>query len=244
MDSLTKTAMRHILVIEDDADLARMLGTQLEMAGFAVTAVASGAEGLEEAGRGFFGLVILDLGLPDMDGLEVCRQLHARGHQVPMIILSARDSEIDRVVGLELGADDYILKPFSPRELLARIKAVQRRTVSFHRWGGEKTGAILQTGPLTIDLHKRKVLVDRSQTHLTEKEFDLLACLAISPGKVFSRLELLHKIWGYRNECYEHTVTAHVNRLRAKIEANRTDPSLVLTVWGIGYKFREEDGAE
>ncbi len=235
--------MRKILIIEDDLDLAAMLKTQLEVAKFKVTPVGSGSEGLAEIGRHCFGLIILDLGLPDMDGVEVCRRIRWEGHRVPVIILTARDNEFDRIMALELGADDCILKPFSYRELLARIRALLRRTVYFASRDREEVDKILRAGALSIDMAKRKVLLNRCQLNLTAKEFDLLGCLAQNPGKVFSRRELLHRVWGYQNDCYEHTVTSHVNRLRAKLEKDSSRSSYILTVWGIGYKFREGDGA-
>ena len=234
--------MRKILVIEDDLDLAAMLKAQLEDARFLVTTVASGAEGLAKAGGQRFGLIILDLGLPDLDGGEVCRRLRWEGHRVPIIILTASDNEIERILALELGADDCILKPFSYRELLARIKALLRRSAYFAARDTEEVDKILRTGALTIDINKRKVLLDRCQLNLTAKEFDLLGCLAERPGKVFSRRELLHRVWGYQNDCYEHTVTSHVNRLRAKLAEDPSSSSYILTVWGVGYKFREGDG--
>jgi DNA-binding response OmpR family regulator len=179
-------------------------------------------------------LVVLDLGLPGMDGLDVARTLRREGN-VPIIMLTARVDETDKLIGLELGADDYVTKPFSPRELVARVRAVLRRTGSEQ----EQPLAPIVAGGVVIDLERRRVTVDGHLADLTPTEFDLLVVLARHPGRVFTRLELLDRVQGYAFEGYERTVDAHVKNLRQKIEPDPKQPRYVLTVYGVGYKFAE-----
>jgi len=183
-------------------------------------------------------LVILDLMLPEVDGLEVCRQIRTTAGYVPILMLTSKSSELDRVLGLELGADDYITKPFSIPELMARIKAQFRRTKAL------KTEDVTQTTTISfanfsIDTAKRQVAIDAREIELTAKEFDLLLHFATNPGLVYTRMQLLEQVWGYQYEGYEHTVNSHINRLRAKIEKDPAKPIYILTVWGVGYRFCE-----
>jgi len=189
-----------------------------------------------------FDLVILDLMLPDLDGLDICRRLRARPDYLPILMLTAKSTEFDRVLGLEVGADDYLTKPFSIRELLARVKALLRRVDALAE-NPSQPQKVMQFDGLTIDPARRRVLVNGQEVHLTSREFDLLAHFATHPGLVYSRAQLLDQVWGYGHEGYEHTVNSHINRLRAKIERMPTAPRFILTVWGVGYKFAENADA-
>jgi DNA-binding response OmpR family regulator len=186
-----------------------------------------------------YDLVVLDIMLPGIDGLEVCRRLRAEGPYVPILMLTAKSAELDRVLGLEIGADDYVTKPFSLNELLARVKALFRRVDSL---SAPPVREFIRHGILSIDISKRTVAIAESAVELTAKEFDLLVQFAAHPGRVYSRAQLLDSVWGSGHEGYEHTVNSHINRLRAKIERDPAHPQLVLTVWGVGYKFAENPG--
>jgi two-component system alkaline phosphatase synthesis response regulator PhoP len=176
--------------------------------------------------------------LPGLDGQEVCRRLREKKSAVPILMLTARSEEIDRVLGLELGADDYVTKPFSVRELMARVKALLRRARSV-REGGDAGPSHARIGALELDFEKRKVTLEGRVVELTAKEFDLLGLFMSNPGRVYSRADLLSLVWGYRFEGYEHTVNSHINRLRGKIENDPGDPRYLKTVWGVGYRFAE-----
>lgn len=230
-----------ILFIDDNEELRMLIKALLQDAGYQVLLADSGKDGLAKWRQNQPEAVLLDLGLPDVDGLEICRQIRHESDRVPIIILTARDGEIDRVLGLELGADDYITKPFSRRELLARVRGVLRRSALLGFGGKNPDGGILNAASLAIYVDKRRVQMGHRWVALTVKEFDLLVCLAKDPGKVFSRGELLRRVWGYREGCFEHTVNSHINRLRAKIEEDPAHPAIIQTVWGIGYKFRDPD---
>jgi DNA-binding response OmpR family regulator len=228
--------MNHrILVIEDDIDTAQVVEQNLRDLGCAVDVARDGQDGLDRALASSPDLVVLDLQLPRVDGLEVCRRLRARAPYVPLLMLSGRASELDRVVGLELGADDYLCKPFSMRELQARVRALLRRPSAF----GEAPPAhpCLARGELVIDLDARGVTVKNRRVELTAREYDLLLELARHPGRVYTRSELLAQVWRYPHGGYGRTVNSHVNRLRAKIEADPARPRYVLTVRGVGYRF-------
>ena len=227
-----------ILVIEDDQDLNNLITMNLQDMNHEVTASMNGAEGFRLAQSGEFDLILLDLALPEMDGLAICQQLRASGQVTPIIMLTAKDSEADRVVGLEVGADDYLTKPFSVRELQARVKAMMRRVEMLTKTSAEPTG-LMQFGDLSIQEHKREVRVSGELIDLTSTEFDLLMYLAKQPGTVFSRSQLLENVWGYNHSGYEHTVNSHINRLRTKLEKDASSPQYVLTVWGVGYKFTD-----
>lgn len=231
---------KKILVIEDDKDIAHLLRDNLQDIGYEVTLAFGGNEGLSLAISGNYHLIILDIMLPGRDGLEICRTIRSRTVYTPILMLTSRSSELDRVLGLELGADDYITKPFSVRELQARVKALFRRIEALEDKPEKELEGSVKTGDLFIDRAKRSVMKKGEDITLTAKEFDLLAFFARNPGRAFTRSDLLNKVWGYQFEGYEHTVNSHINRLRAKIEDNPAQPRYILTVWGVGYKFAED----
>jgi len=225
--------VKHVLVVEDEMKIARLVRDYLHQAGFAVLEAADGASALAIARAEKPDMIVLDLGLPAMDGLDVTRELRATS-SVPIIMLTARSEETDRIVGLELGADDYIVKPFSPKELVARIRAVLRRADA--TLGG---GELVRAGPVEIDLPKRRVRVGEDEVDLTATEFELLLTLARRPGRVYTRAQLLDALHGVTFESYERSVDAHIKNLRRKIERDPRRPALVLTEYGVGYKFAD-----
>lgn len=229
---------RHILVVEDNAEIAGLLALHLGDMGCRVEVCGDGLSGLAMARAGRPDLIVLDLMLPQMDGLEVCRQLRREGDYTPVLMLTSKSSEADRVLGLDTGADDYLVKPFSIRELLARVNAMLRRRISFNA-DAAAAPARLECGALRLDLEKRSAAIAGRVLELTAKEFDLLCLFAGHPGRVYSRAQLLDLVWGHDATSYEHTVNSHINRLRAKIERDPAKPEYVLTVWGLGYKFTE-----
>lgn len=233
-----------ILLIEDDPDIGKLLEIHLEDMELELDSATDGKNGLQKALANDYELVILDINLPRLDGLEVLKGIRTEKKSLPVLMLSAKSEEFDKVLGLELGADDYMTKPFSIRELMARIKSIRRRTSSIIE-DNEKD--VRQTyfdfGGLKIDTEKRKVVLHEQILDLTAKEFDLLALFASNPGKAFSREVLLNKVWGYNFAGYEHTVNSHINRLRAKVEKDPANPKIIITVWGIGYKITEEQVA-
>jgi len=232
---------RKALVIEDDPDIARLVQLHLEDIQCSAELAADGLEGLAKYRSGGFDLVVLDLMLPGMDGLSVCRKLREAPGYVPILMLTAKSTELDRVLGLEMGADDYLTKPFSIPELKARIRALFRRVEALAQAEtGAETEQELSFGELSIDPGRRRVRVADREIELTAKEFDLLLHFARHPGRVYTRAQLLDQVWGYNHEGYEHTVNSHINRLRAKIEQDPAKPRYVLTVWGVGYKFAEQ----
>ncbi|MEM7349415.1 MAG: response regulator transcription factor [Acidobacteriota bacterium] len=228
---------KRVLVVEDELELARLVELHLSDAGFEVTLAHDGPRGLELATSNPFDAVILDLMLPGLDGLDVCQQIRRQQVYTPILMLTARSSEGDRVLGLEVGADDYLTKPFSVRELVARVKAIFRRVEAMAR-----REEAITVGELHIDPEKRSATLGEKPLSLTAKEFDLLAHFARHPGRVYSRAELLDQVWGYGYGGYEHTVNSHINRLRAKIEQDPAQPRYVLTVWGVGYKLFDPTG--
>ena len=228
--------MRRILIVEDNRDVADLVSLHLRDEGYDVETAGEGRLGLELALSRRHDLVVLDLMLPGVDGLEICRRLRAWPNYTPILMLTAKSTELDRIVGLEMGGDDYITKPFSIRELLARIKALFRRVEAMKTAQPEPT-ARLVAGALEVDVFKRRVRLAGRRVDLTAREFDLLAQFARHPGRVYTRAELLDLVWGYGHRGYEHTVNTHINRLRAKIEEDPSHPRFVLTVWGVGYKF-------
>ncbi len=234
-------ASRRILLIEDDGELIDLLSMHLTAEGFQVDAAADGEAGLRAFQAGQYGLVLLDWMLPSTTGIDVLREIRTTDTRTPVLMLTARGEEADKVLGLELGCDDYLTKPFSIRELVARIRVVHRRIERAEELARISSGdRILDLGPLKIDHGKRKVQVGGEQIQLTVKEYDLLYTLASQPGRTFSRRQLLDLIWEQDAEVYEHTVNSHVNRLRNKVETDPNHPQLILTVWGVGYRFTEE----
>ncbi len=231
----------HLLVAEDQTDIRDLLVMNLRNAGYTVDAVADGVAALASQAERESDLLILDLMMPGMDGLEVCKALRARGRSTPILMLTAKSTELDRVLGLELGADDYLTKPFSLAELLARVKALLRRAdlLRAAQANAHAGGSALRNGELEIMPIKRLVRVRGAAIDFTAREFDLLLYFAQHPGHVFSRSQLLDAVWGYSHEGYEHTVTTHINRLRGKLESDPMRPELILTVRGAGYKMRE-----
>ena len=227
---------KRVLVVEDDAHIADLILLHLRDEQFEVVHSADGNEGLRLLEQGGWDALILDLMLPGVDGLEICRRARAMTRYTPIIIISARSSEVHRILGLELGADDYLAKPFSVMELVARVKALLRRTDALARNARLDSGS-LTLGNLDIEPLAREVRVDGKPIELTPREFDLLYFFARNPGKVFSRLDLLNQVWGYQHDGYEHTVNTHINRLRIKVEADPAEPRRILTVWGRGYKL-------
>lgn len=232
--------MKKVLVVEDDRDIVDLLMIHLEDLDCSVDVSYRGDEGLEKALKGRFDLMILDVMLPGKDGIQIAQKLRALDVHTPILMLTARAEEIDKVLGLESGADDYLTKPFSVREFIARVKAIFRRQQIQNQYTTEKNQKLISVGNLTIDAEKRKVTINENRVDLTPKEFDLLLLLASHPGRSYSREELLNEVWGYEFSGYEHTVNAHVNRLRLKIEPNQNEPSFLLTTWGVGYRFSDE----
>lgn len=230
---------RRILIIEDDKDIAHLVELHLKDAGYEVSMAYDGASGLEQALAKPFDLIILDLMLPGLDGMEICRRVRAAPAYTPILMLTAKSGEFDRVLGLEIGADDYLTKPFSIRELLARVKALFRRVEALKSEASPGSQGLIRADGLVIDVVKRKVSLNEKEVSLTAKEFDLLLQFARHPGRVYTRMELLNLVWGYGYEGYEHTVNSHINRLRAKIEKNPAEPRYILSVRGVGYKFSE-----
>jgi DNA-binding response OmpR family regulator len=230
------TDKHRVLVVEDETDIALLLQMHLQDAHCEVTLAGDGHQGMRLAFAKRWDLVILDIRLPGPDGLSICRALRREQAYTPILLLTSKSSELDRVLGLELGADDYVTKPFSVSELMARVKAIFRRVESFERrFAG--IGEVLSLGPLTIDTGGREVALNEEPVSLTAREYDLLLHFARHPGQVFSRAQLLDSVWGYGHDGYEHTVNSHINRLRAKIEPDPTKPELISTVWGVGYKL-------
>jgi DNA-binding response OmpR family regulator len=227
---------RKILVVDDDKKTAELIRMYLEKDGYRVLLAGDGRQALEFARRRGPDLIVLDLMLPEVDGLDVCRILRAES-RVPIIMLTARSIEEDRLLGLELGADDYVTKPFSPREVVARVRAVLRRTGE----PDENGPALVQAGELAVDLFRREARLRGVPLRLTPKEFKLLETLARAPGRAWSRLELLERVFGYDYEGLERTVDVHVMNLRKKIEPDPTQPTYIQTVFGVGYRFAEVD---
>lgn len=230
-----------LLIIEDDESISSAIEEYFSRAGYTVHAAPDGVAGVESATKNRPDVVVLDLMLPKMDGLAVCKELRQKSPQIPILMLTAKDDVVDKVLGLEMGADDYITKPFSLREVEARIKSVLRRARASATVGDGKDETPIVRGNLRIDPIRREVTIAERQIDLTPKEFDLLRLFASNPGRVFPRKYLLEKIWDYSYEGYDRTIDSHINRLRAKIEQNPDNPQLVLTVWGIGYKFTDAE---
>jgi DNA-binding response OmpR family regulator len=234
---------RRVLVVEDDPDVGRLITLQLAELDCECRLIDDGVAGLAEAEAGRYDLMILDLMLPRLDGLQICRRLRAAELQTPILMLTAKSSELDRVLGLELGADDYLTKPFSMLELAARVKGVFRRAEQLAAFKAAAATAAsvarIEVDGLSIDVERHEAHVAGRPVDLTAKEFELLVYFARSPGRVFTRAQLLDQVWGYSHSGYEHTVNSHINRLRNKIERDPANPDFIQTVWGVGYKFAE-----
>ena len=230
---------KKILVIEDNQELAQLLKLHLNDLSFDVDISLDGVSGMSKAEAHSYNLIILDLMLPGLDGLEICKRLRSKSSYVPILMLTSKSSELDRVLGLEIGADDYVTKPFSIMELMARVKAIFRRIEKIQDKDLDEKYDVIQAGDMIINTEKRSVTINGSIVDTTSKEFDLLLHFARNPERVFTRSQLLDKVWGYGHEGYEHTVNSHINRLRSKIEDNPAKPRFILTVWGVGYKFAD-----
>lgn len=230
--------MEKALIIEDDKDISELISIHLSDMELEVDKAFDGQDGLMKALNENYRFILLDLRLPKMDGMEVCKKLRMEKNKTPILMLTSKSEEIDKVLGLEMGADDYISKPFGIRELIARIKAVLRR-YDQNQQTKEDDDKELRFDDLYINIGMRIVEVHGQRIELSPKEFDLLVHLASNPGKTYSRMQLLNKVWGYEFEGFEHTVNSHINRLRSKIEKDMNHPEYILTTWGVGYKFRE-----
>jgi len=242
MDTNIEPKKQNALVVEDDESIIELLRIHIEDLGYKVTTSGDGLLGLDLSRKNKFDLIILDIMLPGMDGLEVCKQIRQRDKKTPIIMLTSRSEEIDKVLGLELGADDYITKPFSIREFIARVKALVRRLEITETPDVEETvKGLLSFDNLILDMEKRKVTLDGKILDLTVKEYDLLELFARNPGASFTRQKLLELIWGYSFSGYDHTVNTHINRLRNKIEKDPSQPRFIQTVWGVGYRFIDHE---
>jgi len=230
--------MKRVLVIEDEKDIANLIALHVSDLACEVEQVHRGDEGYEKARTSIYDLIILDLMLPGTDGMEVCRRLRTDKVYTPIIMLTAMSEDVDKILGLESGADDYITKPFSVRELTARVKAIFRRNAFMEEAKDIYKPVVIDS--LAIYPDKRKVILDEKEVNLTPKEFELLLHLSHHPGRSFSRSALLNDIWGYEFAGYEHTVNSHINRLRSKIEPDPNNPKFILTTWGVGYRFTDK----
>lgn len=234
---------RRILLIEDEKDIADLVALHLSDLCDEFVSAYDGYEGMRLATSSNWDLIILDLRLPGPDGLEICRAIRRDRPYQPVLMLTSKSSELDRVLGLETGADDYLTKPFSVLELVARVRALFRRIANVRHLpqANKMASTIVTVGRLRIDPARREVTLGDRQIDLTAREFDLLVFFARHPGRVFRRADLLDNVWGYGHEGYEHTVNSHINRLRAKIESDSSKPEMIVTVWGVGYKFSADN---
>ncbi|WP_035568203.1 response regulator transcription factor [Hymenobacter sp. IS2118] len=232
---------KHALIVEDDADIAALVAVNLRDIDCGATVAVNGLDGLRQATEGEYDVIILDIMLPGLNGIEVCRRIREQHVRTPILMLTSKAEEIDKVLALDLGADDYLTKPFSVRELLARVKARLRRSVPDKEPGfaGEVAPSRFRCGALELDIELHRVSLRGQPLELTAKEFALLAQFMRHPGRTYSRTQLLDQVWGYSYSGYEHTVNSHINRLRLKIEADPAQPTYVLTVWGVGYKLAD-----
>ncbi len=232
--------MKKVLIIEDDKEISDLLDINLRDLDCEITKAFDGKTGLNLALSHQFDLIVLDIMLPEKDGMDVCKEIRKAENNTPILMLTAKSEEMDKVLGLEFGADDYMVKPFGIREFIARVKAIFRRVESLQQ--SESDLKDLSFEGLRIEASKRRVIVNDEKIELTPKEFELLYLMASNPGKAFSRESLLNKIWGYHYSGYEHTVNSHINRLRSKIEDDVNNPKYILTSWGVGYRFNDELG--
>ena len=235
------TDIQHsILVVEDNTDLLNLLKINLSDQGYKIYTAGNGISALDVFHTQKPDLVVLDVMLPKLDGLEVCKRIRRENKMIPILMLTAKAEEVDKVLGLELGADDYMTKPFSIREFLARVKAIFRR-IDLNASDEESETKTLQFDGLSVDTTKRKVMLGNETIELTSKEYDLLLLFFRNPGKAYSREELLNIVWGYSYDGYSHTVNSHINRLRSKIEDDASEPHYIRTVWGVGYRFADKE---
>ena len=230
--------MKSVLIIEDDKEISGLLEIHLSDLDCKVMKVFDGNAGLDFALSSAYDLIVLDIMLPGLDGFEICREVRKKEINTPILMLTSKSEEMDKVLGLEFGADDYLTKPFGIREFIARAKAIFRRVDVFKQDKHEKKD--IKFGALLIEVTKRKVLLDKKRIDLTPKEFDLLYLLSSHPGRTYTREELLNTVWGYQFNGYEHTVNSHINRLRTKIENDVSNPEFILTTWGVGYRFNDQ----
>ena len=230
--------MKRVIIIEDEVDIAELIELHLDDLNCETEMYHNGRVGYEAVLKNNPDLIILDVNLPEMNGLDICRRQRAEKVNIPLLMLTARSEEIDKILGLETGADDYLTKPFGVRELIARVKALFRR-VEIETQSDNTENEIISFKKLSIDKNKRKVLVNAKRVELTPKEFELLYLLASHPGVTYDRKDLLNLVWSYDFEGYEHTVNSHINRLRSKIETDPNNPDYVLTTWGVGYRFND-----
>jgi DNA-binding response OmpR family regulator len=229
--------IRQVLVVEDHQDIRNLVALHLRDMDCQVTMAQDGASGLAHAKNQPYDLMVLDWMLPGISGVDICREVRRCGNYTPILMLTANSMENDRITGLDAGADDYVSKPFSVPEFLARVRTIFRRNDAMHEAGESSRHGTLRLKELSIDGDQRLVHLGAKAINLTEKEFDLLRHLARHPGQVFNRQQLLDAVWGNGFDGYEHTVNSHINRLRAKIEKNHREPEYIVTVWGVGYKM-------
>ena len=232
---------KKVLVVEDSKDISQVVSLHIRDMGFTCDCVSDGSTGLEKALTGKYDLIILDVILPGVDGLEICKQMRLEKIDSAILMLTSKSEEVDKVLGLELGAEDYLTKPFSVRELVARVKAIVRRVEKNAKSDSGADKKRIQFGDLVIDREKHKVLRKGKTVELTAKEFDLLNLFASHPGRCFSRQQLLETVWGYDYAGYDHTINTHINRLRSKIEDDPENPKYIQTLRGVGYKIGEPE---
>ena len=232
--------MGKALIIEDDQDIANLISIHLTDLEFEVDTSFDGKGGLLKALNNDYKIIILDIRLPGLDGFEVCKKIRLEKNQTPILMVTSKSEEIDKIIGLELGADDYLTKPFSIRELMARVKALVRRAETTRQHVETNDIQVIRFDGIYINVTLRIVEVHGKPIELSPKEFDLLILFASNPGRTYTRVQLLDQVWGYQFEGYEHTVNSHINRLRSKIERNLNEPEFILTTWGVGYKFKAE----
>jgi len=229
--------MKNVLVVEDDSSISDLIEIHLKDLNCNIIKEFDGKDGLELAVKNNYDLIVLDIMLPNVDGLQICKEVRKKENYTPILMLTSKSEELDKVLGLEVGADDYLTKPFGIREFIARVKAIFRRTEALLKETDNKSDIAI--GDIVIEISKRRVLLKGERLELTPKEFDLLLLLASHPGKTYTREQLLNLLWGYQYNGYEHTVNSHINRLRSKIENDLSNPTYILTSWGVGYRFND-----
>lgn len=230
--------MKNVLIIEDDKEISNLLEIHLSDLECEIEKIYDGISGLEKAVSNNFDLIVLDIMLPGKDGFEICKELRKQENYTPVLMLTSKSEETDKVLGLEFGADDYLTKPFSIREFIARVKSIFRRVEAIGKVKNEQNDLVL--GDLVVEVTNKQVTIRGERIPLTPKEFELLYLLASHPGRSYTRENLLNLIWGYQYSGYEHTVNSHINRLRSKIEKDLSNPDFILTSWGTGYRFSEK----